>query len=258
MIMWKRLLQSLYSPVHIARFRFHPIGKAISYVFFLSLIATLPIAIYFTMSINKMIGSTHQLLKEELPPFEVVDGVLTSNIQEPIELTHPNVTILFDSTGTLTTDDAERYTNAVAFLKEEFALVANGHVQSYPYAFMQAERFTNKDVYEFARTLQSLLPIVISLSFLVLYFFTCTSKFLYVTVLAFIGLIFRGTLNKRGTYRHMWSISAYSITLPTIFFTIMETLQIVVPYAVALDWFVSVTILFASIKELPSIKEAGQ
>ncbi|KHF31195.1 hypothetical protein LR68_00144 [Anoxybacillus sp. BCO1] len=38
MIMWKRLLQSLYSPVHIARFRFHPIGKAISYVFFCRLL----------------------------------------------------------------------------------------------------------------------------------------------------------------------------------------------------------------------------
>lgn len=167
------------------------------------------------------------------------------------------MTILLDSTGTLTTDDVARYTNAVAFLKEDFSLVVNGHVQSYPYAVMQVDRFTNKDVYEFTRTLQSLLPIVISLSFFVLYFFTCTSKFLYVTVLAFIGLIFRGTLNKRGTYRHMWSISAYSITLSTIFFTIMESLQIVVPYAVALDWFVSVTILFASIKELPSIKEAG-
>lgn len=256
-MMWKRLLQSLYSPVHIARFRFHPIGKAISYVFFLSLIATLPMAIYFTMSINKMIGSTNQLLKEDLPPFEVVDGTLTSNENEPIELTYPNVTILFDSTGTLTTDDAERYTNAVAFLKEEIVLVANGHVQAYPYAMMQVDRFTNEDVYAFTRTLQSLLPIVISLSFLVLYFFTCTSKFLYVTVLAFIGLIFRETLNKRGTYRHMWSISAYSITLTTIFFTMMEALQIVVPYAVALDWFVSVTILFVSIKELPSNRVGG-
>lgn len=257
MLMWRRLLQSLYSPVHIARFRFHPIGKAISYVFFLSLIATLPIAIYFTMSINKMIDSTHQLLKQELPSFEVINGKLTSNENEPIERTHSDVTILFDSTGTLTTDDATRYVNAVAFLKEELVLVANGHVQSYPYAFMQVDRFTREDVYEFARTLQSLLPIVIALSFLVLYFFTCMSKFLYVTVLAFIGLIFRGTLNKRGTYRHMWSISAYSITLATIFFTVMETLQIVVPYAVALDWFVSITILFVSIKELPSIKEAG-
>ncbi|ACJ33253.1 DUF1189 domain-containing protein [Anoxybacillus flavithermus] len=256
MIMWKRLLQSLYSPIHIARFRFHPIGKAISYVFFLSLIATLPIAIYFTISINKMIGSTHQLLTEELPPFEVVDGILTSDNKEPIELTRPDVTILLDSTGTLTTDDVARYTNAVAFLKEDFALVVNGHVQSYPYHVMQVD-FTNKDVYEFTRTLQSLLPIVISLSFVVLYFFTCTSKFLYVTVLAFIGLIFRGTLNKRGTYRHMWSISAYSITLATVFFTIMEALHIVVPYAVALDWFVSITILFVSIKELPSVKEAG-
>ncbi|WP_461202372.1 DUF1189 domain-containing protein [Anoxybacillus sp. TBDG-1] len=257
MMMWKRLLQSLYSPVHIARFRFHPIGKAISYVFFLSLIATLPIAIYFTISINKMIGSTHQLLTEELPPFEVVDGVLISNEKEPIELIRPDVTMLLDSTGTLTTDDVARYTNAVAFLKEEFALVANGHVQSYPYSVMQTDRFTNKDVYEFTGKLQSLLPIVISLSFFVLYFFTCTSKFLYVTVLAFIGLIFRGTLNKRGSYRHMWSLSAYSITLATIFFTIMEALQIVVPYAIALDWFVSITILFVSIKELPSVKEAG-
>lgn len=257
MIMWKRLLQSLYSPVHIARFRFHPIGKAISYVFFLSLIATLPIAIYFIISINKTIDSTRELLSEELPPFEVVDGILTSDEKKPIELIHPDVTILLDSTGTLTTDDVARYTNAVAFLKEDFSLVVNGHVQSYPYAVMQVDRFTNKDVYEFTRTLQSLLPIVISLSFFVLYFFTCTSKFLYVTVLAFIGLIFRETLNKRGTYRHMWSISAYSITLATVFFTIMEALQIVVPYAVALDWFVSITILFVSIKELPSVKEAG-
>ncbi|SFA42186.1 Protein of unknown function [Anoxybacillus pushchinoensis] len=257
MMMWRRLLQSLYSPVHIARFRFHPIGKAIGYVFFLSLIATLPIAMYFTISVNKMIGATHQLLEQDLPPFEVIDGKLTSNENEPIKLTHPNVTILFDSTGTLTTDDATRYINAVAFLKEELVLVTNGHMQSYPYTFMQVDRFTKEDVYEFAGTLQSLLPIVISLSFLILYFFTCTSKFLYVTVLAFIGLIFRETLNKRGTYRHMWSISAYSITLATIFFTVMEALQIVVPYAVALDWFVSVTILFVSIKELPSIKEAG-
>ncbi|GMB07612.1 DUF1189 domain-containing protein [Thermolongibacillus altinsuensis] len=255
MTMFKQLFVSLYSPVHIARFRFQKIGKAIGYVFFLTFIAALPMGAYFAVSLNKTIVNASELLKDELPPFEIIDGKLVSSATEPIEIFKPGLTIVFDSTGTLTKDDVERYPNAIGLLQKEAVLVANTHAQYYSYAMLQDRQINAEDIHAFIRTVQSLLPVIIPVSFLVLYLFTSATKFVHITILAFIGLILKGTLNKRGNYRQMWTLSAYSITLSTVFFTIMESLQIVVPYAVALDWFVSITVLLLVIKELPSLKQ---
>lgn len=91
--------------------------------------------------------------------------------------------------------------------------------------------------------------------FVFIYLFTSTSKFIGVSVLAFIGLILRSTLDKNISYRHTWIMSAYAVTLSTTFFTIMETLQTAVPYAVPIHWFVSISVLFLAIKEIPSVKQ---
>jgi hypothetical protein len=255
MTMFKQLIVSLYSPVHMVRFRFQKIGKSISYVFFLTLIATLPIGAYFAFSLNKMITNASELLQNELPPFEIVNGKLVSPATEPIEIFKHGLTIVLDSTGTLTKEDVERYSNAIGLLQKEAVLVVNTHAQYYRYEMLRDGQMTNKDIHAFIRTVQSLLPIMIPVSFLILYLFTSATKFVHITILAFIGLILKGALNKHGNYRQMWILSAYSITLSTVFFTIMESLQVIVPYALALDWFVSITVLLLVIKELPSLKQ---
>ncbi|MDO7488130.1 DUF1189 family protein [Peribacillus frigoritolerans] len=44
-------------------------------------------------------------------------------------------------------------------------------------------------------------------------------------------------------------MSAYSITLATIFFTIMDAFQAMVPFASIISWFVTLMMLYLSIKE---------
>lgn len=52
-------------------------------------------------------------------------------------------------------------------------------------------------------------------------------------------------------------MSAYSITLATAFFVIMDSLQAVVPSQQLLYWFVNFIMLFLAVKEIPPAKSAA-
>ncbi|ANB58201.1 hypothetical protein GFC29_1728 [Anoxybacillus sp. B7M1] len=255
MNLFMQLWKSLYSPKDIARFRFQKIGRSILYIFLLSLITSLPTTYYFTTSFIEGTRYTGGLLQNDIPSFTIENGSLHSSASEPIVMNEQGLTIVFDSTGKMTKEEVERLGTAIGLLKHEAVLVTNSQLQSYNYSmFPQDTKLTDQDVHSFIQTVQSLLPVLIPLAFLFLYIFTSASKFIGVCVLAFIGLILKGTLDKKISYRHTWVMSAYSITLSTIFFAIMEMMHTAVPYAPFLHWFVSITVLFLAIREIPSPK----
>jgi hypothetical protein len=254
MNIFAQLFKSLYSPKDIAHFRFQGIGKTILYVFFLTLISVLPITYHFTNDFLQGMKNTGELLENELPPFTIENGKLSSSETKPVMIDKNGFQIVFDSTGQTAKEDVERYTNAIAILKHEIVLVANSQAQYYDYSMFQDITLTDEDIRSFIKTLQSLMPVIVPVTFVVLYIFLSASKFIGITVLAFIGLIIRSTLGKNIKYRHTWIMSAYAVTLSTIFFTIMKALQVIVPYALSIHWFVSITVLFLAIKEIPSPK----
>jgi len=247
-----QLAKSLYSPADIARFRFQGIGKTILYVFVLTLISILPMSYHMATDFLAGMKSTSEMLESEIPEFTIENGQLQSPATKPVTIDKNGFTIIFDSTGQSEREDVERNANAIGFLKNEAVLVANSQAQYFDYAMFQDITLTNEDVLSFISTIQSLMPVIIPIAFIVLYLFASASKFIGVSVLAFIGLILKGTLGKNIRYRHTWILSAYAVTLSTIFFTIMESLQVFVPYGLSIHWFVSVTVLFLSIKEIPS------
>ncbi|ANB59735.1 DUF1189 domain-containing protein [Anoxybacteroides amylolyticum] len=250
-----QLWKSLYSPKDIARFRFQKIGKAIGYVFLLAFLSSLPLSYYMSVNLVDGIRYMKTLLENEIPSFNIENGKLASSATQPITINEHGLTIVFDSTGTVTKEEVERATNAIGLLKHEAIIVTNGQMQTYSYSMFSNMTLTDEDVRTLLETLQSLLPVLIPILFVFIYLFTSTSKFIGVSVLAFIGLILRSTLDKNISYRHTWIMSAYAVTLSTTFFTIMETLQTVVPYAVPIHWFVSISVLFLAIKEIPSVKQ---
>lgn len=255
MNIFAQLWKSLYSPKDIARFRFQKIGKAIGYVFLLAFLSSLPLSYYMSVNLVDGIRYMKTLLENEIPSFNIENGKLTSSATQPITINEHGLTIVFDSTGEVTKEKVERATNAIGLLKHEAIIVTNGQTQTYSYSMFSNMTLTDEDVRTLLEKLQSLLPVLIPILFVFIYLFTSTSKFIGVSVLAFIGLVLRSTLDKNISYRHTWIMSAYAVTLSTIFFTIMETLQTAVPYAVPIHWFVSISVLFLAIKEIPSVKQ---
>ncbi|MGE7759244.1 DUF1189 domain-containing protein [Peribacillus sp. NPDC097895] len=253
MNIFKQLWVSLYSPKDIASFQNQGIGKTILYVFFVSLIAFLPSAYYFGTMMVDGIDAMHETVSEDLPQFEIKNGTLTTENGEPFAMNKNGYQIFVDGTGTLTAEKvAAKSDEAVALLKSELVFVSGGNVQSSPYSLLEGD---NQEISTWLDSVESVLPIILPLLLLILYLFTASGIFIKVTILAAFGLLFKNALGRSSSYRHLWRIGAYSITLSTIFFTIMDSFQATVPFASFISWFVTLMMLYLSIKETPANKK---
>lgn len=256
MNIFKQFWLSLYSPKDIAKFRFQGIGKTILYVFLLVLISSLPVFIITANGINNGVHAFQDALENKLPDFEISNGKLHSDTEGPIEITNDDFDIYFDAQGTLSAETiALKSDNAFALLQNEFVIISNGIVQSQPFSLFEGFDLTKDSILEFMGQTNSLLIIVLAIIMIVSYIFTAGLKFIEIMILALFSLLILNVGRKNLQYRHMFRISAYSVTLATMFFAIMNTLQVTVIGGVFVNWGVSFVIVYLTYKEIPMPKQ---
>jgi hypothetical protein len=254
MSIFKQLIKSIYSPKDIAKLRHQGIGKTILYIFLLTLIATLPAAIHLSTAMNTGLNEAKLMVAENLPSFTIAKGELHTSAKEPLIIQKKDFTFIIDGSGNINSTDLEDYHNAFALLQHKVVLITQDQPQSFEYSTLEGINITDQEIKSFIKNFQSMLPIFIPLMILFLYIFTSATKFIEVTFFALIALILKNTLARKLKFRHVWTLSAYSITLSTIFFTIMDAFMISVPFSVFLTWFINITILYLALKEIPKRK----
>jgi hypothetical protein len=254
MNVFKQFIKSLYSTQDMATFRFQKIGKTIGYVFILMLIASIPLAIQITSFINTSIAGLNEVVQSEIPDFELKNGKLTSQIEEPITREADGMYFIFDTTDSVTRDDINEYDDAVAFYSDHLIIKSMTSVDEVRYESFGAVTLTKEDVSMFADQLSEIAPIAIPIMIIIAYLFFTALKFIGVTVLALIGLIVRNIAKRNLSYRQLWMLSAYAVTIPTIFFAIIDLLEIIVPFSLALYWFVAILVLYLVVKKVPASK----
>lgn len=257
MNIFKQFYKSIYSPKDIAIFRFQGIGKTILYVFFLTLISILPSIFYLSTSISTGISMVREVLKADIPDFSIKNGQLNVKTNVPITIKKYEFTIFVDPTGAVSEKEVQGEDNAFGFLKNEFVLAAGGNIQTYPYSMLQGNTVTKKDFLQFINTLDGLRVIIIPVISVVVFLFSSAGAFIKVTVLAWFGLAIKNIIGRNLQYRHLWRLAAYSITLPTVFFTIMAAVKTAVPNSTLLNWAVAIIVLYLAINEIPKPKKAA-
>jgi hypothetical protein len=258
MNVFKQFFKSIYSPKDIAKFRFLGIGKTILYLFFLSLVSVIPSSYFFTTAINNGLEVTKATLKEEVPPFVIENGQLNTESSTPITIDKDGFKIIMDATGTVDSSEFENTDNVIALLKDEFVIVAGGQPQTTSYAMFSDIKITNKELLSFIETLEGFKLIFLPILILVIYIFSSGIKFIEVSILALIGLFITSLLSRNVPYRQLWRMAAFSVTLPTVFFMVMATLQTDVPNGFLINWFVSIIVLGLALKEVPMKKQKNQ
>lgn len=254
MNIFKQFYRSIYSPKDIALFRFQGIGKTILYVFFLTFLSILPSLVFISSALNSGIDSSRNVIEDELPAFSIQDGRLTSESKVPVTINKDDFTIILDSTGAVTTENLSTDSNTLALLKNEFALVAGGKIQPYPYTMLNTIKVTNKELLEFIDLLSNSKYIIIAVISLFVFLFSSAASFVEVTVLALFGLLIKNLTGRKLHFRQLWRMAAYSETLPTLFFTIMAAIQTTVPKDFLINWLVAIIVLFLAINETPRPK----
>ncbi|MCA0992941.1 DUF1189 domain-containing protein [Pseudalkalibacillus hwajinpoensis] len=254
MNVFKQLYYSLFSPKMMARFRFQKLGKPILYVFLLMLLSSVPIGIMTAVSFT----NAYEDLKThmgDLPEFTLEDGILKSDQSEPLIKKEDGNTFIFDATDKMKPDDVDSYESAIAFLKDRIIVMDSGTRQEFNYSNFSSMTFTKQDVSELTKNLDNLLPIFIPLLIFVVYLFQTGLKFIGITVLATIGLLLKSLAGRKVSYKQLWVLSVYSVTIPTLFFTIMALVRTTVPFGFLLYWFVAIMLLYLTIKEIPLPKK---
>ncbi|MFZ3588166.1 DUF1189 domain-containing protein [Bacillus sp. DJP31] len=254
MNLFKQWYKSLYSPKDIVKLRFQSIGKTILYVFFLSLLSIVPSAIYGSKEITEVVGSINEIALSTLPDFTIDQGKLTSSITVPEKYEYGDTIILFDSTGKLSADDLEDYDKSYGFFLDEFAYYSNGYVQSIPYDLLSDLTITKENLLDFLNSVEDVLPIIIILFIITTFLLAASIKFVEISLFALFGLSICRLISKHLPYRRLWVISAYSITLSLTFLTMMTLLKINVISSYFVYWFVSLTILYLALREIPGKK----
>ncbi|MBW3114318.1 DUF1189 domain-containing protein [Bacillus sp. MCCB 382] len=254
MNVFQQLYKSIYSPKDIAKFRFQGIGKTIRFIFLLALISIIPTAVHFVAFTGNALDTLKGSVDKELPPFTIKDGSLSSEQSEPLTIEKDNMTIIFDDSGEIKEGDLDKQENTIAFLKKNFVVINQGHVQSSSYSLFGDTALSKEGLLDLIDSLTALKWILIPVALFILYLFTSGMTFLKITIFALIGVTFANVLKRNLQYRQSFRITAYSATVSSLFFTLMELLQTKIPAAPILDWFVITIILYLVVKEIPQRK----
>ena len=255
MNIFKQLYKSSYSTRDISTFRFQGIGKTILFVFLLALITTIPTGIIMSNQIHQGVDLIDSALEQpDFPSFHIENGTLYSDNEEPYISELNNFVFILDGSGSVTLDEIDNYEHSFALLTDEMVLTTFYQAEAIEYRMFEGITLSGDDISSFIGSLKSLLPIIIPIMFLIIYLFTSAILFIQVSILAIIGLLIKKLLDVNLKYRHTWILSTYSLTIPTLFFAIMELLHIQVPFGALLNWAISTIILFLVLKEIPSKK----
>ncbi|PFA62405.1 hypothetical protein CN378_20815 [Bacillus sp. AFS015802] len=254
MNVFQQLYKSIYSPKDIAKFRFQGIGKTIRFIFLLALISILPVAVQFVSFTTGALDTLRDSVVTELPSFSIEDGTLSTGQSKPLKIEKENMAIILDDTGQMKEGTLDKNQNTIAFLQEEFVVINQGNVQSSSYSLFGDTVLTKDGLLNIVDTLIDLRWILIPVALFILYLFTSAMTFLKITIFALIGMMLANILKRNVQYRQSFRITAYSATVSTLFFTLMELLQTTIPAAPLLDWFVITLILYLVVKEIPKRK----
>lgn len=254
MNVFKQFYKSIYSPKDIAAYRFQGIGKTILYVFLLTLVSIMPSVFFISSSITAGIDSARTVIKNELPDFTIDNGLLKAKTNVPVTINKKNITIVLDPTGAVSSKELAGTDNTFAILKKEFVFIAGGKTETYSYSMLNGVKITTNDLLHFLNALNGAKMFIIPCISIVLYLFSSAASFIEISILALFGFAIKNFADRRLNYKQLWTMTAYSETLSTLFFTIMAAIKTSVPLGFLINCLVVLIVLYLSVNEVPKQK----
>ncbi|MBO9129624.1 DUF1189 domain-containing protein [Bacillus sp. 165] len=251
----KQLYKSLYSTKEIARYRFQKIGRTIVYIFLLSFLTIIPKSVHLHTIIKEEFTFIGESVKADIPDFTIAEGQLQTEKIEPLIKESDNFIFMFNPNETTIHNSPLQDSDGIFFLKDKVISNIQGQQEVVPYSSLDNITITKQDIVNFIQTAEKIYPIVLLIIIVVLFLSGSFTNFLGITILGLIGIFLAKEMNRNLNYKQTWTLSAYSITIPTIFFMIMDSLNTMVPQSFVIFTVVSMLILYLTIKEVPASKK---
>ncbi len=219
-------------------------GKTFTYLLLLLLIVYSMTSVKwyndFSIITKLTIGFT-----ERMPDFRLEKGEFTFSGTMPYEIMNIDQgKFIIDTTGKTTIEDYKAVDNGILIAKD-FMMVRNAMQERKIYFKDMTElKFHKQDIINILPRLPGLLAVFLIFGFL----FALIWKLLNVLILAVIGILLCKTQKTTISFKHLFNLAAYSLTLPILLQLALTLSGVAVPYFGLLYWFISIMYLFYGIK----------
>ncbi len=207
----------------------------------------------FNLSAVQGVKQLQQTLQQELPPFSIENGYLHTEQSSVFLLEHDEIgTILIDPANSYSDKQLSDLGNGIALTYDKALMINHGQFQAIPYTLLGIDELTKEELNNRIKDLKGFLPILLTIVTIFIYLGLLAIVFLGITILGYLGILLRGH-HKSIQYRHLWVMTAHSLTLPVIVLYWIDALITRVPITI----FVLATyaILFLAIRTIPIPKK---
>lgn len=209
---FRRFLNSIINFNSYAYFIRQTAGKAVLYLFLVSLFFGIVITIRPVVFINTELPSILDRIAEEIPDFTLENGILDIQGEMPLMLGSESYPIIIDTTGKSDESALDEYASGVFISATEMVQKSPETFHVTPFKDIRTFRITKE-------TLLDMLPLIrvmgIVVAFLLALFFIVV-RFLSAVILSIAGLFAANIKGLRLRFRDVFKLSAYALTLPTL------------------------------------------
>lgn len=238
-----------YSMAGFGKYRYflrQSTGKAVVYLLLITLVIGVITFIPAVNEYNKIIDELIANFDSSIPDFTFANGKLEVSGNMPIVIDNGGVTIVIDTSPNAEDTILEDYDTVILITSDK--IIQKNYVDKSVTSFssMQGIVLTRDTV---KQSLPIMKPLGIFLFVFGGMFFVC-GKFISALFVSLIGLVINSVRNTRLSYRSIFKISVYSLTLPLLLCTLLDLLPISIPFIWLLFYIIAAVYVYGAINTI--------
>ncbi len=201
-------------------------GKSVVYLLLITLVLSIAVNVSTYNEFSKVIDLTTGYIAENIPDFRFDNGKLEVNGDMPFVIESEGVPVVIDTRPGAEDIILNQYDTVMLITSEKFIVKNYVDRSEVPLSLYQGLVMTRDDL---IRSIPMMKP-VLTIIFIIAGLFFIIGKFISALIVSLIGMAVNSIKRTNLTYRSIFKISIYSMTLPLIVCTILNILQLSVPF----------------------------
>lgn len=249
-----------YSMAGFSKYRYflrQGTGKAVVYLLLITLVLGVITFIPAVNEYNKIVDELIANFDSKIPDFEFANGKLEVSGNMPIIIDDGGATIVIDTSPNAEEAILEEYDSVMLITSDK--IIQKNYVDKTVtnLSTLQGVALSREDI---KKALPLMKPLGIFVFIFGGIFFIC-GKFISVFIVSIVGIIINSIRKTGLSYRSIFKISVYSLTLPLLLCTVLSLLPVHIPYLWLLFYLIAAVYVYGVIsnikKEIDSISSIG-
>lgn len=232
------------------------LGKSIFYIFLVTLIFSTITNIKTIGIFNSDLSHVQNKLVHDAPEFELKDGLLSIDSNEPIYYKYDGQMLIFDTTGTTSTSALDPYSDGIYVNSTSLILRQNYNtLQTVEFADFNELVVNNKIAQETLAIMKIIFPVILLLVNPILSFFeNLLSGF---AIIGPLSISIGSLMGVKLKYSKACTLSFYAMTLPLLLQALVEISGIHLPEFVAVFYIIALLYCGLAIREIKNADKSN-